>query len=87
MDRRSPRRPSGQALGSLGAGDCLLIAGKGHEDYQILGKEKKHFSDQEEIAAWMGGPSVELSLGEMAALLDTAVAGKAVPARAGPPRP
>ena len=23
--------------------------------YQILGKEKKHFSDQEEIAAWMGG--------------------------------
>ena len=48
-DRREAIRA---ALGSLGAGDCLLIAGKGHEDYQILGKEKKHFSDQEEILAW-----------------------------------
>jgi len=25
----------------------ILIAGKGHEDYQIIGNEKKHFSDQE----------------------------------------
>ncbi len=25
----------------------LLIAGKGHEDYQIIGKEKFPFSDQE----------------------------------------
>lgn len=28
-------------------GDVVLIAGKGHENYQIYGKEKKHFSDQE----------------------------------------
>ncbi len=28
-------------------GDVLLIAGKGHEDYQILGQKKIHFSDQE----------------------------------------
>lgn len=28
-------------------GDIVLIAGKGHEDYQIIGKEKKHFSDRE----------------------------------------
>ena len=28
-------------------GDVVLIAGKGHEDYQIIGKEKKHFSDRE----------------------------------------
>lgn len=27
--------------------DALLIAGKGHEDYQIIGTEKKHFSDYE----------------------------------------
>ena len=40
------------ALDSLREGDCLLIAGKGHEDYQILGKEKRHFSDQEEILSW-----------------------------------
>ena len=30
-------------------GDVVLIAGKGHEDYQILGTEKIHFSDQEEV--------------------------------------
>jgi UDP-N-acetylmuramoyl-L-alanyl-D-glutamate--2,6-diaminopimelate ligase len=24
-----------------------LIAGKGHEDYQIIGKQKFHFSDKE----------------------------------------
>jgi len=30
------------------AGDTILIAGKGHEDYQIIGTEKKHFDDSEE---------------------------------------
>ncbi|MEO6098386.1 MAG: UDP-N-acetylmuramoyl-L-alanyl-D-glutamate--2,6-diaminopimelate ligase [Fibrobacteria bacterium] len=48
-DRREAIRA---ALESLGEGDCLLIAGKGHEDYQIIGKEKIHFSDQEEILVW-----------------------------------
>lgn len=33
----------------LKEGDCLLIAGKGHEDYQIIGMEKLHFSDREEV--------------------------------------
>jgi UDP-N-acetylmuramoyl-L-alanyl-D-glutamate--2,6-diaminopimelate ligase len=27
--------------------DIILIAGKGHEDYQIIGKEKYHFDDRE----------------------------------------
>lgn len=30
-------------------GDVILIAGKGHEDYQIIGKEKIHFDDREEV--------------------------------------
>jgi len=30
-------------------GDSLLIAGKGHETYQIIGKEKRHFDDRETV--------------------------------------
>lgn len=30
-------------------GDIVLIAGKGHEDYQIIGTTKYHFSDVEEV--------------------------------------
>lgn len=31
----------------LREGDSFLIAGKGHENYQIIGKEKKYFDDRE----------------------------------------
>ena len=30
-------------------GGLVLIAGKGHENYQIIGKEKHHFDDLEEL--------------------------------------
>ena len=31
-------------------GDIILLAGKGHEDYQIIKGEKKHFDDKEELS-------------------------------------
>ncbi len=37
------------ALRMAESGDVVLVAGKGHEDYQIIGTEKRHFSDQEHI--------------------------------------
>jgi UDP-N-acetylmuramyl-tripeptide synthetase len=38
------------ALAAARPGDVVLIAGKGHEDYQIVGKIKHHFDDREEAA-------------------------------------
>lgn len=41
------RRAIAIALSIARPGDLVLIAGKGHEDYQILGTEKIHFDDRE----------------------------------------
>ncbi len=38
-----------RGLSMLKKDDVLLILGKGHEDYQIIGHEKRHFSDLEEV--------------------------------------
>jgi UDP-N-acetylmuramoyl-L-alanyl-D-glutamate--2,6-diaminopimelate ligase len=39
-------------------GDVVVISGKGHEDYQILGKEKIHFDDKEVVAEALEGRSL-----------------------------
>jgi UDP-N-acetylmuramoyl-L-alanyl-D-glutamate--2,6-diaminopimelate ligase len=36
-----------QAISEARTGDLVLIAGKGHEDYQIIGREVFHFDDKE----------------------------------------
>ncbi len=36
-------------------GDIILLAGKGHEDYQIVGQEKLHFDDREEAGKAISG--------------------------------
>ena len=40
-----------RAIGEAKAGDVVLIAGKGHENYQIIGTTKHHFDDVEEAEA------------------------------------
>ena len=39
-----------RAIAVANSGDAILIAGKGHEDYQIIGTEKHHFDDREVAA-------------------------------------
>ncbi len=39
------------AIGQAGRHDVVVIAGKGHEDYQIVGTTKRHFDDREQAAA------------------------------------
>jgi UDP-N-acetylmuramoyl-L-alanyl-D-glutamate--2,6-diaminopimelate ligase len=41
------REAIARAIVSASKGDLVIICGKGHEDYQILGTEKIHFDDRE----------------------------------------
>ena len=42
------------ALGLARPGDLVLVAGKGHEDYQIVGTVKRHLDDREEVRRALG---------------------------------
>ena len=54
--RIEPDRRAAIALtvGLARAGDLVLVAGKGHEDYQIVGTEKHHLDDREEVRRALG---------------------------------
>ena len=49
----SKRGATIKALKMLGKDDALLIAGKGHEDYQIIQGVKHHYSDQEVVREFL----------------------------------
>ena len=38
------------AIGHHRPGDVIVLAGKGHEDYQIVGHEKRHMDEREIVA-------------------------------------
>jgi UDP-N-acetylmuramoyl-L-alanyl-D-glutamate--2,6-diaminopimelate ligase len=44
---RDRARAIEHAISRAQSGDAVLIAGKGHEDYQIVGGTTRHFSDRE----------------------------------------
>ena len=41
-----------RALSESGAHDVIILAGKGHEDYQLIQGVKHHFSDKEQVLAY-----------------------------------
>ena len=41
------------ALDKARGGDVILLAGKGHEDYQIVGHEKRHMDEREIVAEYL----------------------------------
>lgn len=60
-DCRSPyevienrREAIGWALSHAQKDDIIILAGKGHETYQIIGKTKNHFDEREVVAEYLG---------------------------------
>jgi UDP-N-acetylmuramoyl-L-alanyl-D-glutamate--2,6-diaminopimelate ligase len=52
VNRRSAIR---SALTKARGGDVVLLAGKGHETYQVIGATRQHFDDREEVEAFIRG--------------------------------
>lgn len=48
------REAIARAIALAGPGDLVVIAGKGHEDYQIIGTERRHFDDREVARELLG---------------------------------
>lgn len=51
IDRRKAIQ---KAVALARPGDVVLVAGKGHEEYQVIGHEKIHFSDREVVEEYIG---------------------------------
>ena len=51
LDRRAAIR---RAIGEAEAGDTIVIAGKGHEAYQLIGDETRPFDDRDEVRIAFG---------------------------------
>ena len=41
------------AIDKAGPGDVILLAGKGHEDYQVVGHERVHMDEREIVAEYL----------------------------------
>jgi UDP-N-acetylmuramoyl-L-alanyl-D-glutamate--2,6-diaminopimelate ligase len=52
---RDRARAIDAAIAEAQPGDAVLVAGKGHEDYQIVGRERRAFSDRERLRERAGG--------------------------------
>jgi len=48
------RKAVQRAIAEASAGDIVLLAGKGHEDYQIIGTERREFDDRKVAAEFLG---------------------------------
>jgi UDP-N-acetylmuramoyl-L-alanyl-D-glutamate--2,6-diaminopimelate ligase len=57
LDRRSAIR---RAIADARAGDTVVVAGKGHETYQIVGDVRLPFDDRDEVRAAFGARDAEL---------------------------
>jgi UDP-N-acetylmuramoyl-L-alanyl-D-glutamate--2,6-diaminopimelate ligase len=54
---RDRARAIDAAISAAKPGDAVLVAGKGHEDYQIVGAERRPFSDRDCILRHLGSPA------------------------------
>jgi UDP-N-acetylmuramoyl-L-alanyl-D-glutamate--2,6-diaminopimelate ligase len=45
-----------ETLAQLADGDCLVLAGKGHETYQIIGDERTPFDERAIVRGYFGLP-------------------------------
>ena len=43
------------AMDEAKAGDVIVLAGKGHETYQIIGKTKNHYDEREIVKGILSG--------------------------------